>query len=76
VFGYAVRRLLLIIPTLILVTIIVFCFIRFIPGDVVQVVFGIIKGDRFRCCCQGKVSGLLISDFVSGIILMDSCLSR
>lgn len=30
----------------------------------------------WECCCQGKMSGLLISDFVSGIILTDSCLSH
>ena len=34
--GYAVKRFLLIIPTVILITIILFVVFRFIPGDVVQ----------------------------------------
>jgi len=34
--GYLIRRLLLIIPTLLLVTIIVFCTIRFIPGTAID----------------------------------------
>ncbi len=35
--AYIIRRLLIIIPTLLLVTIIVFFLVRFIPGDVVDV---------------------------------------
>ena len=35
--AYIIRRILLIIPTLLLVTIIVFFTIRFIPGDVVDI---------------------------------------
>ena len=34
--AYILRRLLLAIPTLLIVTIIVFCTVRFIPGDVVD----------------------------------------
>jgi len=34
--AYVIRRLLLIIPTLLLVTILVFCVIRLIPGDVID----------------------------------------
>jgi peptide/nickel transport system permease protein len=34
--GYIIRRLILIIPTLLLVTIIVFCTIRFIPGTAID----------------------------------------
>jgi peptide/nickel transport system permease protein len=34
--AYIARRLLLIIPTIVLVTLIVFCLIRFVPGDVVE----------------------------------------
>ena len=34
--NYIIRRLSLLIPTLILVTIIVFCLVRFIPGNVVE----------------------------------------
>jgi len=34
--AYLIRRLLLIIPTLLLVTVIVFGFIRFIPGDIID----------------------------------------
>ena len=34
--GYAVRRFLFIIPTVVLITIILFVVFRFIPGDVVQ----------------------------------------
>jgi peptide/nickel transport system permease protein len=35
---YAVRRLLLVIPTLFLVTLVVFFSVRFIPGDIVDVI--------------------------------------
>ena len=35
--AYLIRRLLLIIPTLLLLTIIVFLSVRFIPGDVIDV---------------------------------------
>ena len=34
--AYLIRRLLLVIPTLLLVTIIVFMLVRFIPGDVLE----------------------------------------
>ena len=34
--GYAVRRILLIIPTIFLVTVIVFMAVRLIPGDVID----------------------------------------
>jgi peptide/nickel transport system permease protein len=34
--NYIIRRLLLLIPTLLIVTIIVFCALRFIPGNVVE----------------------------------------
>jgi len=34
--AYIIRRLLLTIPTLLLVTILVFFIVRFIPGDVVD----------------------------------------
>ena len=34
--GYVIRRLALIIPTLFLVTIIVFLLVRFIPGDIIE----------------------------------------
>ena len=34
--AYVIRRLLLIIPTIGLVTIIVFLLVRFIPGDVID----------------------------------------
>ena len=34
--SYIVRRLLLLIPTLFIITIIVFCAVRFIPGNVVE----------------------------------------
>ena len=34
---YAVRRLLLLIPTLVLISILVFLSVRFIPGDVVEI---------------------------------------
>ena len=34
--AYLIRRLLLIIPTLFLLTIIVFLAVRFIPGDIVD----------------------------------------
>lgn len=34
--AYIIRRLLLLIPVLLLVTIIIFCAVRFIPGDVIE----------------------------------------
>ncbi|MDE0448975.1 MAG: hypothetical protein OXH96_20105 [Spirochaetaceae bacterium] len=34
--AYIIRRLLLMIPTLLLVSILVFLLIRFIPGDVID----------------------------------------
>jgi len=34
--GYVIRRLALIVPTLLLVTIIVFLLVRFIPGDIIE----------------------------------------
>ena len=38
--GYIVRRLLLIIPTLLILSILVFLSVRFIPGDVIDVIQG------------------------------------
>ena len=38
--AYLIRRLLLIIPTLFLLTILVFLSVRFIPGDVIDVIVG------------------------------------
>ena len=35
--AYIIRRLLLIIPTLFILTILVFLSVRFIPGDVIDV---------------------------------------
>ena len=40
---YLIRRLLLIIPTLFVLTIIVFLAVRFIPGDVIDAMFGEIQ---------------------------------
>ena len=34
--AYVIRRLLLIIPTLLILSIIVFLLVRFIPGDVID----------------------------------------
>ena len=47
-FSYFVRRVLLTIPTLLLVSIIVFLTIRLIPGDVIDVILGQMRfvGDR------------------------------
>ncbi len=38
--AYIIRRLLLIIPTVILITIIVFLLVRFIPGDIIDIMEG------------------------------------
>jgi peptide/nickel transport system permease protein len=38
--GYAIRRFLLLIPTLVILTVLVFFFVRFIPGDVIDVMAG------------------------------------
>ena len=38
--AYVIRRLLLIIPTLFILTILVFLLVRFIPGDVIDIIEG------------------------------------
>ena len=38
--AYIIRRLLLIIPTLFILSILVFLSVRFIPGDVIDVIVG------------------------------------
>ena len=38
--AYIIRRLLLIIPTLFILSILVFLSVRFIPGDVIDVMEG------------------------------------
>ena len=42
--AYIIRRLLLIIPTLFLLTIIVFLSVRFIPGDVIDLMVARMMG--------------------------------
>ncbi|HEY42307.1 MAG TPA: ABC transporter permease [Dehalococcoidia bacterium] len=42
--AYIIRRVLLIIPTLVLVTMIVFLTVRFIPGDLIDILAGNIEG--------------------------------
>ena len=42
--AYVIRRLLLLIPTWILVTMIVFLLVRFIPGDVIDVMISQVSG--------------------------------
>ncbi len=49
--AYTIRRLLLIIPTLLLVTILVFLSVRFIPGDVIDMMVA-------QMGASGAVSGL------------------
>ena len=39
-FSYLVRRLLLSIPTILIVTVIVFVLVRLVPGDVVDLIIG------------------------------------
>ena len=43
--GYVIRRLLLMIPTFLLVTLVVFLCVRFIPGDIVEIMVGEIGMD-------------------------------
>ena len=38
--AYIIRRILLLIPTLFILTILVFLSVRFIPGDVVDLIVG------------------------------------
>ena len=45
--AYLFRRLLLIIPTLFILTIIVFLLVRFIPGDALDVMVGILTADEY-----------------------------
>ena len=42
--GYIIRRLLLVIPTLLILTILVFLSVRFIPGDAIDVIAGRMEG--------------------------------
>ena len=42
--GYIIRRLLLVIPTLLILTILVFLSVRFIPGDAIDVMAGRMEG--------------------------------
>ena len=42
--GYIIRRLLLVIPTLLILTILVFLSVRFIPGDAIDVMMGRMEG--------------------------------
>jgi peptide/nickel transport system permease protein len=51
--AYTIRRLLLLIPTLLLVTIVVFLSVRFIPGNVVEMMVAQMSG-------QGRVSKLTV----------------
>ncbi|MFC1977784.1 ABC transporter permease [Chloroflexota bacterium] len=44
--SYVIRRLLLIIPTLVLVTLIVFFSVRFIPGDVIDLMMAEMIGEE------------------------------
>ena len=44
--AYIIRRLLLIIPTLFILSIIVFLSVRFIPGDVIDVMVGTVSEDE------------------------------
>ncbi len=42
--AYIIRRLLLVIPTLLILSILVFLSVRFIPGDVIDVIAGRMRG--------------------------------
>ena len=44
--AYVIRRLLLIIPTLLLLTILVFLSVRFLPGDVIDAMLGRMEYDQ------------------------------
>ena len=44
--AYTIRRLLLIIPTLFLLTILVFLSVRFLPGDVIDAMLGRMEYDQ------------------------------
>jgi peptide/nickel transport system permease protein len=63
--AYFVRRVLLIIPTLLLVTIIVFLSVRFIPGNIVE----LMVADKFRETDVPREEALKI---VKGILGLDA----
>ena len=54
--AYILRRLLLIVPTLLIITLIVFAGLRFIPGDAVDIMVTLTpiqdrrRGIRASCC--------------------------
>ena len=50
-YSYAIRRVLLIPPTLLLVTILVFISVRFVPGDVIDMMVA-------QMSTSGAVSGI------------------
>ena len=54
-YAYAIRRLLLIPPTLLLVTVVVFLSVRFVPGSVVQMMVS-------QMTTSGAVSDLTVEN--------------
>jgi peptide/nickel transport system permease protein len=56
--AYAIRRLILIVPTLLMVTIMVFLSVRFIPGDVIDIMVA-----------QMATSGATVVDQNRGVLL-------
>ena len=51
--AYIIRRLLLVIPTLFIMSVLVFLSVRFIPGDVIDIMAGRFAGWR-RCSGESR----------------------
>ena len=47
--AYLIRRLLLVIPTLFILTMLVLLSVRFIPGDVIDVIIGRLEMFNAQC---------------------------
>jgi len=62
--GYVIRRLALIIPTLLLVTIIVFLLVRFIPGNVIELMVA-------EMSAEGSVTTEITADLIREALGLD-----
>jgi peptide/nickel transport system permease protein len=62
--AYIIRRLALIIPTLLLVTIIVFLSVRFVPGSVIDLIAGDMAG-------ESDLTGEELNNYIKGVLGLD-----
>jgi len=66
--AYIIRRLLILIPTLFIVSLMIFFMVRFIPGDIVDA--GVLGSSSHRLRTQRKGRGRIPSpSFISQAVL-------